>query len=91
MTKPTEGTTKPTDGISRSVIDNLPVTVEAILGFAEISVGELGRLGPGETVKLDSLLGDPVQLRLNGTVVAYGELVSVGDNFAVRIQSIAQP
>lgn len=81
--------TKPTDGVSRNVLDNLPVTVEAILGFAEMTVGELGRLAPGETVKLVSLLGDPVQLRLNGAVIAYGELVSVGDNFAVRIQSIA--
>jgi flagellar motor switch protein FliN/FliY len=82
--------TKPTDGVSRSVIDNLPVTVEAILGVAEVRVGELSRLGPGETFKLDTLLGDAVQLRLNGAVIAYGELVSVGDNFAVRIQSIAQ-
>lgn len=83
--------TKPTDGVSRSVIDNLPVTIEAILGVAEVRVGDLNRLATGETFKLDSLLGDPVQLRLNGAVIAYGELVSVGDNFAVRIQSIAQP
>lgn len=82
--------TKATGGVSRSVIDSLPVTVEAILGFAEISVGELERLAPGETVKLGSLLGDPVQIRLNGAVIAFGELVSVGDNFAVRIQSISE-
>lgn len=82
--------TKTSDGVSRSVLDSLPVTVEAVLGFAEVTVGELGSLAAGETVKLGSLLGDPVQLRLNGAVIAYGELVSVGDNFAVRIQSIAQ-
>lgn len=83
--------TKSADGVSRSVIDNLPVKIEAILGVAEVKVGELSQLAPGETFKLDSLLGDAVQLRLNGSVIAYGELVSVGDNFAVRIQSIAQP
>lgn len=82
--------TKPADGVSRSIIDSLPVTIEAILGVAEVRVGDLGRLAAGETFKLDSLLGDAVELRLNGAAVAYGELVSVGDNFAVRIQSVAR-
>ncbi len=77
------------DGVSRSIIDNLPVTIEAILGVAEVRVGDLNRLAEGDTFTLDRLLGDAVELRLNGAVVAYGELVSVGDNFAVRIQSVA--
>ena len=82
--------TKPADGVSRSMIDKLPVTIEAILGVAEVRVGDLNGLTEGETFKLDSKLGDAVELRLNGAVIAYGELVSVGDNFAVRIQSIAR-
>ncbi len=82
--------TKSADGVSRSIIDNLPVTIEAILGAAEVRVGELGRLASGDTFKLDASLGDMIALRLNGAVIAYGELVSVDDNFAVRIQSIAQ-
>ena len=77
------------DGVSRSIIDNLPVTIEAILGVAEVRVGDLNRLAEGDTFTLDRLLGDAVELRLNGAVVAYGELVSVGDTFAVRIQSVA--
>lgn len=81
--------TKSVDGVSRTIIDNLPVTIEAILGIAEVRVGELNRIAPGDTFKLDSLLGDAVELRLNGAVIAHGELVSVGDHFAVRIQSIA--
>jgi flagellar motor switch protein FliN len=74
---------------SRSLIENLPVTVEAILGVTEIRVGDLNRLAPGDTFKLDSSLGDAIELRLNGSVFAYGEIVSVGDKFAVRIQEIA--
>ena len=77
-------------GVKRTVIDSLPVTVEAILGTATLQVGELTRLAPGDTFPLDNLLGDPVELRLNGEIIAYGELVSVGENFAVRIQAIAQ-
>lgn len=81
---------RPTGDFTRTVIDSLPVTVEAVLGAARISVGELSRLSPGDTFALDSLLGDPVELRLNGQVIAYGELVSLGDNFAVRIQGVAE-
>jgi len=77
------------NGVTGSVIDALPVTVEAVLGVAEVTVGDLTRLSGGDSFKLDSLLGDAVQLRVNGTVVARGELVSIGDNFGVRIQTIA--
>lgn len=78
-----------TDGLTRSVIDALPVTVEAVLGATKMTVGDLTRMNSGDSVTLDNRLGDPVELRVNGTVVACGELVSVGDNFGVRIQKIA--
>jgi flagellar motor switch protein FliN/FliY len=74
----------------QTVIDSLPVTVEAILGVAKVSVGELSSLAAGDTFALDNLISDAVELRLNGQIIAYGELVSIGDNFAVRIQEIAQ-
>ncbi|MBY8825565.1 FliM/FliN family flagellar motor C-terminal domain-containing protein [Sphingomonas colocasiae] len=76
--------------VVRTAIDGLPVRVEAILGAASVKVGELSSLKPGDTLPLENLLGDPVSLRLNGKTIAYGELVSMGDNFAVRIQAIAQ-
>lgn len=76
-------------GVNRSVIDGLPVNVEAILGEARVSVGELTSLTPGAVFTLDKTLGDSVELRVNGAVIAYGELVSMGDKFGVRIQKIA--
>jgi flagellar motor switch protein FliN/FliY len=76
--------------VVRTAIDGLPVRVEAVLGAANVKVGELSSLKPGDSFPLESLLGDPVSLRLNGKTIAYGELVSMGDNFAVRIQAIAQ-
>lgn len=79
------------DRIDPSILDAVPVSVEAYLGFASISVGELSRLRPGDVFALDQALGDPVELRLNGAAVAYGELVTKGDNFAVRITAIARP
>lgn len=75
--------------LRRSVIDALPVTVEAILGVAKVKVGDLSSLVTGEVFTLDALLGDPVELRLNGTTIAQGELVSMGDRFAIRVQTLA--
>ena len=74
----------------RSVIDDLPVEVEAVLGVASVSIGALRRLSPGDAFTLDTLLGDPVELRLNGVAIASGELVAVGDHFGIRLTSLAQ-
>lgn len=77
-------------GVRATVIDDLPVDVEAILGVARVTIGELSRLTAGDLFTLDALLGDPVELRLNGVTIAHGELVSMGDNFAVRIRALAE-
>lgn len=76
-------------GIDRSVLDGLPVTVEAVLGVAEISIGELTALAAGDSFSLDRKLGDAIELRLNGVTIAHGELVAVGDRFGVRISAVA--
>ena len=79
----------PARDLVRTAIDSLSVTVEAILGAATVKVGELANLRPGDALPLDSLLGDSISVRLNGETIAYGELVSMGDNFAVRIRAVA--
>ncbi|MDR3438082.1 FliM/FliN family flagellar motor switch protein [Telmatospirillum sp.] len=75
--------------LTQTVIDALPVTVEAVLGFAQVTVADINALQPGQTFTLDTGLGDLVELRLNGIVIATGELVAVGDNFGIRIQHLA--
>lgn len=82
--------TAATGGVSRSIIDGLQVSIEAILGGGQVTIGELNALQPGETLSLDARLADPVEIRLNGVAIATGELVAVGDNFAVRIATIAE-
>ncbi|MBA4160717.1 MAG: hypothetical protein C0515_01240 [Novosphingobium sp.] len=76
-------------GIAQSVLDGLQVEVDAYLGLTTISVGELNALAVGDSFTIDRKLGDPIELRLNGVVIAYGELVAVGDHFGIRIQQIA--
>ena len=88
MTK-AQSTSSINAGIDRSVLDGLPVTIEAVLGVAEVTIGELTSLAAGDSFALDRKLGDAIELRLNGVTIAHGELVSVGDRFGVRITATA--
>ena len=74
----------------RQLIDNVNVRLEAYLGGARMTVAELSALREGATVPLDSSLSEAVELRLNGIAVARGELVSVGDKFAVRLIEVSK-
>lgn len=73
----------------QAVLDTVNVQIEAFLGTASMTVGALAQCQPGTLVPLDRTIADLVDLRVNGVAVAKGELVSVKDQFAVRITSIA--
>lgn len=72
----------------RAVVDNVPVLLEAVVGEKTLTIAELMDLQTGSVLPLDSLLGQMAELKLNGNIVARGELVSVGDHFGVRISEI---
>ncbi|MEP9403185.1 FliM/FliN family flagellar motor C-terminal domain-containing protein [Sphingomonas silueang] len=75
--------------IDPRLIDTVPLELEAVLGRATMTVGELAALKADGIVPLDAPLNRQVELRLNGVAVARGELVAVEDRFAVRIGEIA--
>ncbi|NPV06692.1 MAG: flagellar motor switch protein FliN [Anaerolineae bacterium] len=66
---------------------NLRISVE--LGRATLTVRETLNLAPGNVVELDKLAGDPVDILVNGRLIARGEVVVVDDQFGVRITDIA--
>lgn len=74
--------------ISAQLIDTVAVALEAFLGEARMTVGELTALEPGAVVPIGAALNRQVELRLNGIAVARGELVAVGDTFGVRLAEI---
>lgn len=57
------------------LIMDIPVTVQVVLGKTSMPVANLVKLGRGAVVKLDTSVGDPVDLMVNGRVVARGEVV----------------
>jgi len=74
--------------IDQRFIAGVEVVLEARLGSARMTVAELMNLKAGDCVPLDAALNQDVELRLNGSTIARGELVTVGDNFGVRILEI---
>ncbi|MGQ5524415.1 FliM/FliN family flagellar motor switch protein [Chitinimonas sp. PSY-7] len=78
-------------GASLQIIRNVKVKLTARLGGTELSVGELMDLKESAVLKLDRLLDDPIDLLLDGHVVARGQLVAVGDSFGVRVTELPKP
>lgn len=95
MTKPANqpgdgtGDTSKLAGLSPQLIDHIEVELEAIIGATRLSIERLADLAQGAVLPLDATLDRAVELRLNGVVVARGELVAAGDRFGVRITETA--
>ncbi len=89
MVKSSGETVEPAELPAR-LIDHVEVEIEVILGEARLSVAELTRLEAGDVVPIDRKLSEAAELRVNGRVIARGEIVSVDDKFAVRVTEIGK-
>ncbi|MFZ5650401.1 MAG: flagellar motor switch phosphatase FliY [Bacillota bacterium] len=70
---------------------DVPLKVSVVLGRTKRPIKEVLSLTPGAIVELDSLVDEPVEVLVNGTLVARGEVVVVNENFGVRITNILSP
>jgi flagellar motor switch protein FliN/FliY len=70
-------------------LDGVKVRVSVRVGGAETSVGQLAELKQGAVLTLDRMVEDPLDVLVDGHVVARGVLVAVGDQFGVRITEVA--
>ena len=61
------------------------------LGRTELLIEEVLRLKQGAVVPLDKLAGDPVDILVNGRIIARGEVLVLNDNFCVRVAEILSP
>lgn len=67
---------------------DVPLTVEVVLGSTELTVKDVLEVGPGSVIELDRAYGEPVDLYLNGRLVARGDVVIIGEQFGVKITEI---
>jgi flagellar motor switch protein FliN/FliY len=77
--------------INSELLRGVRVSLEARLGRAEMTVENIMGLKSGSIVELETEILDDVNLYLNNTLVARGEIVAVGNKFGVRITDIAVP
>uniref|UniRef100_A0A7C1J463 Flagellar motor switch phosphatase FliY n=1 Tax=Ammonifex degensii TaxID=42838 RepID=A0A7C1J463_9THEO len=81
----------PVDQRKLELILDIPLKVTVVLGRTRRSIKEILSLGPGSIVELAALASEPVEVLVNGTLVARGEVVVVNENFGVQITSIVTP
>ncbi len=89
-TIPNEAQSETTDKgqIHTDVLQNIPVTLSIEVGRAQIKIRDLMRLTQGSVVELDRIAGEPLDLLVNNTVVAQGEVVLVNDRYGIRLTRV---
>ena len=73
------------------VLENIDVELTVEVGRTEITIRDLLRLNEGSVVELDRLAGDPLDILVNNTKIARGEVVMIGERFGIRFGEIVEP
>jgi flagellar motor switch protein FliN/FliY len=81
----------PVLGGNLDLVQGVKVRLRAVAGEATMTVAELMALRQDAILKLDRPVGDPIDILLEGRIVARGQLVAVGDEFGVRVTEVARP
>lgn len=74
-----------------NLVLDIPVKMTVELGRTKMTIKELLRLSQGSVVPLEGLAGEPLDILINGYLIAQGEVVVVSDKFGVRITDIITP
>ena len=67
---------------------DIPVTIAMEVGRSQISIRNLLQLNQGSVVELDRVAGEPLDVLVNGTLIAHGEVVVVNDKFGIRLTDV---
>lgn len=79
------------DGPNLDVILDIPVTISMEVGSTDITIRNLLQLNQGSVVELDRLAGEPLDVLVNGTLIAHGEVVVVNEKFGIRLTDVISP
>jgi len=73
------------------LLDNIEVKLTVEAGSSNITIRDLLKLNVGSVVELDTLAGEHLRVKANGTLILKGEVVSISDMLGIRVTSIAGP
>jgi flagellar motor switch protein FliN/FliY len=81
----------PKGDVNLDVILDVPVTLSMEVGRTRIPIRNLLQLNQGSVVELDRAAGEPLDVFVNGTLVAHGEVVVVNEKFGIRLTDVISP
>jgi flagellar motor switch protein FliN/FliY len=84
-------TDKKTKAPDLDVILDIPVRISMEVGSTAITIRNLLQLNQGSVIELDRLAGEPLDVLVNGTLIAHGEVVVVNDKFGIRMTDVISP
>jgi flagellar motor switch protein FliN/FliY len=73
------------------VILDIPVSISMEVGNTDITIRNLLQLNQGSVIELDRLAGEPLDVLVNGTLIAHGEVVVVNEKFGIRLTDVISP
>ena len=79
------------DNPDLDVILDIPVTIAMEVGSTSITIRNLLQLNQGSVIELDRLAGEPLDVLVNGTLIAHGEVVVVNEKFGIRMTDVISP
>lgn len=79
------------NGQDLDVILDIPVSISMEVGSTSISIRNLLQLNQGSVIELDRLAGEPLDVLVNGTLIAHGEVVVVNEKFGIRMTDVVSP
>ena len=80
-----------TEDVNLDVILDIPVTISMEIGRTRINIRNLLQLNQGSVVELDRLAGEPLDVLVNGTLIAHGEVVVVNEKYGIRLTDVISP
>jgi len=78
-------------GEKLKILENIEVTLSIEVGRTEMTIRDLLRLNEGSVIELDRLAGEPLDIFVNGAIIAKGEVVMVGERYGIRLTDIVDP
>jgi flagellar motor switch protein FliN/FliY len=79
------------EDVNLEVILDIPVTISMEVGSAKINIRNLLQLNQGSVIELDRMAGEPLDIKVNGTLIAHGEVVVVNEKFGIRLTDVISP
>ena len=86
--EPSSGGDRTVEDASLDVILDIPVTISLEVGNTKISIRNLLKLNQGSVVELDRLAGEPLDVLVNGTLIAHAEVVVVNEKYGIRLTDV---